>query len=266
MDENVTGFEGISLYTGTRSHLAGLVERRIDRNPCPDAPFILSAVNAHRFVKMKEESFYHDFLKKADLVTADGMSIVWTRRLFGDKMAERVPTTDVFHDLACLSTSRPLRFYLLGATDSVVREAAEHVRSKYPKLSLKGYHHGYFPPEKSSFVVNSINDLQPDVLWVGMGYEREARWVAENQHKLNVPVIATCGGLMKFLAGRESRAPLWMQRGGMEWIYRLVQQPIRLGKRYTVGNLKFLIYMAASQLPGIKYRELPDSDPIKSEP
>lgn len=174
----------------------------------------------------------------ADIIHADGMSLVFAARLLSRQpLPERVATTDLFHDVAELAERAGLSFYLLGATPEGVARATSAVRRQYPELRIAGSHHGYTAPEDEEALVRTIAAAAPDILWIGMGVPREQRFAMRWREQLaGVGVIKTAGGLFDFLSGASSRAPRWMQDCGLEWLYRMARDPGRLGLRYLTTN------------------------------
>jgi N-acetylglucosaminyldiphosphoundecaprenol N-acetyl-beta-D-mannosaminyltransferase len=152
-------------------------------------------------------------------------------------LPERVATTDLFHDVASLAVARRASFYMLGGSPGALRKAVATVRRLYPGLDLVGCRHGYFRPEEEDAIVADINAGAPDILWIAMGAPLEQRFAVRNRDRLTgVGVIKTSGGLFDFLSGERSRAPAWMQRLGLEWLYRMLIEPRRLFLRYAVTN------------------------------
>jgi len=179
-----------------------------------------------------------DLYRKADLISPDGMSIVFASRLLCPvPLPERVATTDAFHDVASLAAARGASFYFLGGSASIVERAAERVEASYPGLRIAGWHDGYFPAERDGEVAARIDAAAPDILWVGMGVPRQQEFILTQRERMtHVGVAKTCGGLFDFLAGKNSRAPMWMQAVGLEWLYRSWLEPKRLGWRYLTTN------------------------------
>lgn len=181
----------------------------------------------------------------ADVISADGMSVVFASR-FGSQipLPERVATTDAFHDAAKLAVTRSATFYLLGASEEINAAAADRARTLYPGLQIVGRRNGYFSRDEESSVVDAINAVSPDVLWVGMGVPRQQEFVVRNLSRLTaVGVTKSCGGLFDFLAGTVSRAPQWVQASGLEWAYRTLQEPRRLAWRYATTNTRAAYYL-----------------------
>jgi exopolysaccharide biosynthesis WecB/TagA/CpsF family protein len=174
----------------------------------------------------------------ADLIHADGMPLVFASRLLcKTPLPERVATTDLFHDVARIAPERGARFYLLGATGSVVEQAARRARALYPELEIVGLRSGYFRSDEEARVVDDINAARPDILWLGMGAPSELSFALRNRDELrNVGLIKTSGGLFDFLSGKNPRAPQWMQAASLEWAYRIYREPRRLAGRYIMTN------------------------------
>jgi exopolysaccharide biosynthesis WecB/TagA/CpsF family protein len=176
--------------------------------------------------------------EKADLISADGMSVVFASRLrCPSALPERVATTDVFHDVAEAAVRRGATFYFLGGTEEVVERAAFRAQQLYPRLRLVGWHHGHFASSRDNEIGDMINEAAPDVLWVGMGVPRQQEFILGQRRRwTSVGVAKTCGGLFDFLSGNRGRAPTWMQSAGLEWFYRALHEPKRLGWRYLTTN------------------------------
>jgi exopolysaccharide biosynthesis WecB/TagA/CpsF family protein len=176
--------------------------------------------------------------ENADLISADGMSVVFASRLGpGPALPERVATTDAFHDCARLAADRGARFFFLGATEDVNRAAYARAQELYPNVAFVGRRNGYFGPAEEEAIVSEINDAAPDVLWVGLGVPFQQEFIQRNRgHLTRVGVAKSCGGLFDFLAGKNRRAPRWMQKAGLEWAFRIHEEPRRLAWRYLTTN------------------------------
>ncbi|WP_407043638.1 WecB/TagA/CpsF family glycosyltransferase [Gordonia amicalis] len=173
----------------------------------------------------------------ADIVHADGMPVVLASRFTTTRLPERIATTDFFHDAADAGVRSGLRFYFLGGTEDQNSRVVAAVRREYPELQIAGRHHGYFEPGDLDQVCADIRTARTDVLWVALGKPRQEYWSIEARDKLyGVGWIKTCGGLYAFLAGDVNRAPAWMQAAGLEWLYRMIEDPKRLAKRYATTN------------------------------
>ncbi len=186
-----------------------------------------------------------------DVISADGQPMVtaskWLTTL---PLPERVATTDLFNVVAAMAEEKGLSFYMLGADCSENAKAVKEVIKKYPRLKIVGAHHGFMDDAEMSEKVNEINNLAPDILWVALGVPKEQFFVQKYGKLLdNVGVIKTAGGLFNFLSKSRSRAPEWMQKRSLEWLWRLMLEPRRLFWRYCVTNPKAL-YILLTQMHG----------------
>jgi N-acetylglucosaminyldiphosphoundecaprenol N-acetyl-beta-D-mannosaminyltransferase len=200
-------------------------------------------------------------LRNADLVTADGMPIVWLSNILGNKLKERVAGADLIPALCKTAAERNARIFLLGGTDEVTREAANKLQADNPGLNICGIATPHVKIEGEEIddeindirLVKQINEARPDILFIGFGNPKQLVWFNRNRDRLQVPVSIGIGGAFDFLAGKVKRAPVWMQKNGLEWVYRLSQDPKRLWKRYFNDLFKFS-FMALPVVVG-KYRE-----------
>ena len=140
----------------------------------------------------------------------------------------------------------------LGSKQEILEDAVTRVRQRYPGIKVAGHHHGYFPKtgEESDRVVEHIRKASPDILFVGFGMPLQEEWIEANLDRLEARAILPCGSMIDYVAGRKGLAPSWMSNHGMEWLYRLFQEPGRLWKRYLLGNPLFFIRVIAGRLNG----------------
>jgi exopolysaccharide biosynthesis WecB/TagA/CpsF family protein len=201
-------------------------------------PLFFTTINGQVVSLCASRVEIRQLFERADLISADGMSVVFASRLgSGEALPERVATTDAFHDAAMLAVDRGARFYFLGAKEDVTSAAVKRASELYPELQIVGHRSGYFRREEESEVVKDIDAVSPDVLWVGLGVPLQQQFVMRNLPRLTrVGVIKSCGGLFDFLAGKAPRAPNWMQLAGLEWAYRAWRDPKRLAWRYLTTN------------------------------
>ena len=197
----------------------------------------VATANTDYLVNALRDPELREILSAAHLVTPDGMPVVWASRLLGQALPERVTGVDLIPPLATLAAREGYRLYLLGAQPEVNAGACERLRADYPALQLVG---SAAPPDSAletmdtEAILEDIERTQPDILLVAFGNPKQEKWIYRNRERLrNVPVCIGVGGTFDFLAGRTRRAPLWMQRRGLEWLFRLSQEPRRLFKRYN---------------------------------
>jgi len=190
-------------------------------------------------------------VNRADLAVADGMPLVWLSRLFGPSLPERIPGIDLVDQAAALACRRGFSIFLLGAAPGVAGLAAEELSRRYAGLRIAGTYAppmGTFKPHEDDEIVSRVRATRPDMLFVAFGAPRQDTWIRDHLDALQVPVCIGVGGSFNFLAGRQPRAPQWIQRSGLEWAHRLVHEPRRLWRRYLLGDLPLLARIAAAHV------------------
>jgi len=225
-----------------------MVEAALSRFP-QDRPLVMTSANGEVVSRCRSEPGIADLFAQADLISADGQPLVIASRLIGGPaLPERVATTDLFNDVAARAEKLGLSFYLLGATEDENRKACENARARFPRLKIVGRSHGYLDQTALERRVAEIDALGPQILWVAFGVPREQEFCARYARFLrNVRVIKTSGGLFNFLSGSRARAPEWMQRSGLEWAFRVAQEPRRLFWRYAVTSPHAIYLLARSR-------------------
>lgn len=197
---------------------------------------IIFSANGHSIAHANLFKEYMDVMNSADLVHADGQSVVvFSRWIDGPNggIKERTATTDMIHDLPSYY-DKPLNHFLLGGARGVAERAREILVREHRNFEVVGCRDGYFSDE--SAVIEEINNSGCDVLWVGLGKPKEQQFCIRNREKLKVPVVITCGGCFNYVTGEYSRAPQWMQKSGLEWVYRMLKDPKKLAIRYLTTN------------------------------
>lgn len=196
-------------------------------------------VNVDKLVKMQKDPALRAAVLECDLINADGQPVVWASRWLGRPLKERVAGIDLFDALVRRSAARGWRPYLLGARREVVEKAALRLQTQIPALKLAGWRDGYWRPEEEAQVVAAIRELQPEILFVAISSPRKEFFLNKWKSDLQVPFVMGVGGTFDVVAGLTKRAPQWMQRCGLEWFYRLAQEPGRMWRRYLVDDLVF---------------------------
>jgi len=198
----------------------------------------LCTVNVSILMMMRSDQRLQSFVDRAALVVADGQPIVWCAPWFGQLIPERVTGVDLV-DAICERAARVgKRIYLLGATDKIVAKLAQRLKERHPTLVVD-FADGYFKKDEAEERADRIRASGADILFVGMGVPRQEIFIEEQWDQLGVGMAIGVGGSFDVLAGLRSRAPLWVQKIGMEWCYRLVQEPRRLFMRYLITNSQF---------------------------
>jgi N-acetylglucosaminyldiphosphoundecaprenol N-acetyl-beta-D-mannosaminyltransferase len=197
------------------------------------------ALNVAKLVNARSDGVLAADVANSDVVGVDGMGIVWGARLLGLPVTERVAGVDLLAQVLALCASDGFRPYFLGATREIVEEAAALVQLTYPAIDFAGFRDGYFTVEQELEVVEDIRKSGADCLFIGMPTPRKERFLAAHRDRLNTPFIMGVGGAFDILAGRIHRAPTRLQAAGLEWLYRIYQEPRRMWWRYARTNVLF---------------------------
>lgn len=200
----------------------------------------LSVVNAAKIVSAQSDKALREILHKADIVTADGMSVVWASRLLGEPLGQRVTGIDLFERLLGCAAERQWSVYFFGAREEAVTRVVEVFKGRFPNLRLAGFRNGYFTPQENQAIVEEIRRSRADLLFVAMGSPAQEKWIAANLQQTGAHFALGVGGSFDHLAGFVRRAPRWMQQAGLEWLHRLLLEPQRLWRRYLIGNTRFI--------------------------
>lgn len=201
-------------------------------------PFIVFSVNGQVVAKSSQDAEYRKMILQADALDADGQPLVWASRLLTrNPLPERVATTDLFGDAAKMAEANGLRFYLLGSNQKNLTIALTKIKSLYPNLIIAGHRNGYFKKHEEPSIVQHIQSVKTDVLWVGLGVPKQEEFVLRNRNALTgVSWIKTCGGLFDYFTPSIKRAPAWMQKLCLEWLFRTIQEPRKYFWRYFTTN------------------------------
>jgi len=191
---------------------------------------------------------------QAGLVTPDGMPLVWLCKLKGFRHVDRVYGPDLMLALCERSVTMGYRHFFYGGENGVPELLATVLKKRFPGLQVVGTFSPPFRPltlKEDEQIVQMINEADPDIVWVGLSTPKQELWMAEHRERLKAPVLIGVGAAFDFLSGRKPKAPRWMQRSGLEWLFRLVNEPKRLWKRNLVNNPTFLV-LVILQILGIK--------------
>jgi N-acetylglucosaminyldiphosphoundecaprenol N-acetyl-beta-D-mannosaminyltransferase len=212
---------------------------RIDRSIAERSRLRIGVVNAAKLVHMRRDPGLRADILSCEMILADGVPVVWASRLLGRPLPERVAGIDLMLGMLSRGHHNGYRIYCLGATEGVLAAAVTRITAQYRRVRLVGSHHGYFTAHEELALVAAIAAARPDILLVGITSPKKERFLARWDDQLGVPVYHGVGGSFDILAGKVRRAPLIWQRLGLEWLYRLKQEPRRLWRRYLVTNSLF---------------------------
>lgn len=216
----------------------------IDRFIMRKQPRIVVTANAEMVMQAQSDEELCQIMRSSDLVLADGAGVVWASKNYGRPLPERVAGADLVNQIFRLATAKQYRIFLLGAAPGVAELAASKTEAAFKGIIICGVRDGYFTSEDDAATIATIKAAKPDILLVGLGVPRQEKWLWRHRDLLNVPVCMGVGGVIDVLAGTVKRAPLWMQKSGLEWTYRLIKQPWRIVRMLALPKFVVRVLMA----------------------
>ena len=231
------GLLGVPLASVTLEQVLDLVHETIITR----GRLQIGVVNAAKLVNMRRNQLLQDDVLSSDIILADGSAVVWASRLLRQPLPERVAGIDLMMGMFQRGDLLKYRFYLLGATEEVSAAVARRVGRDYPGVHIVGRRNGFFSGDEEAGIAQEIFQTKPDILLIAMSSPTKERFLARWSKEIDVPVWHGVGGSFDVFAGRVHRAPLTWQRLGLEWFYRLKQEPRRLLKRYLLTNTLFCL-------------------------
>lgn len=225
---------GIDVFKMGMEEVLDLCEERIAQRK----PLLVGVVNVAKLVNSRKNAQLKKSVEDADVVLADGLGVVWLSKLIGDPLPERVAGIDIMSGLLGRAGEN-YRVYFLGARKEVVQKVVEYAKERYPGLRIAGFRDGYFDEKDANTVAEGIRQSHADILFVAMTSPKKENFLSKWREHMDVPICHGVGGSFDVVAGVVKRAPLWMQRLGLEWFYRVLQEPGRMWKRYFVTNSIF---------------------------
>jgi N-acetylglucosaminyldiphosphoundecaprenol N-acetyl-beta-D-mannosaminyltransferase len=214
----------------------------------------IAVAGMHGITQARHSIEFRQAIADAGLVVADGMPVIWLGRLRGYDLPRRVYGPELMLQFCKETATAGYRHYLLGGAPDVPEQLARALDKACPGIGIVGTHSPPFrpsTPQEDAAIIENINRAAPDVLWVGLGTPKQEMWMHQHRDKLRVPVMIGVGAAFDFLSSRKRQAPVWMQDRGLEWFFRLMQEPRRLWKRYLVGGSQF-VFLVASELLGLR--------------
>lgn len=232
------------------------------------APRVVCTANLDHLATIRRDPEFREIYQKADFIIADGMPLVWLSRLSGTRLKERVAGSDLFWELGRASDATGLRLFFLGGQPHAAEEAGDALAKRFPGVQVVG---SYCPPvgtledpEEDKRICAAIRQAAPDILLVGFGSPKQEKWIVAHKDSLGVPVSIGVGAAFDMAAGRVRRAPLWVQQAGLEWVFRLIQEPRRLWRRYFGRDLPYLFFLIAQTLGERRARRTVVEQPAES--
>lgn len=247
MDINRTNVLGVGVSAINIPMALEVLDEWIDKHE----RHYVTVTGVHGIIESQHDEALRRIHNEAGMVTPDGMPLVWLSRRAGYQHVSRVYGPDLMLAVCEHSLKKNYRHYLYGGNEGVPELLAQKLQERFPGLSFAGMVSPPFrkmTPEEDAALVAEINALKPDILWVGLSTPKQERWMAEHVSRLDVPVLIGVGAAFDFHAGLKKQAPRWMQRSGLEWLFRLMTEPKRLWKRYLYNNPQFIWLVMLQQL------------------
>ena len=207
-------------------------------------PRLVATANAEMVMLAQEDQVLSAILNSADLVLADGAGVVWAAKRLGAGVPERVAGFDLTQELLARAAISGYRIFWLGAAPGIAETAAQTASQRHPGLITVGIHDGYFALEDRT-ITQMVREARPDILLCALGVPKQEKWLRKNLDQLQVPVAIGIGGTLDVMAGKVRRAPVWMQKAGLEWSYRLVRQPSRLVRMLALPKFALRVLLAS---------------------
>ncbi len=212
----------------------------------------IAVTGMHGITNARRNAEFKQALADASLVVADGMPVVWIGRFRGYHLPRRVYGPELMLQFCEETAVAGYRHYFLGGAPRVPQQLAVSLQKSCPGITIVGTHSPPFrpcTPEEDTAIIEDINRAAPDVLWIGLGTPKQEMWMQQHRNQLRVPVVIGVGAAFDFLSSRKRQAPVWMRERGLEWLFRLLQEPLRLWRRYLVGGSEF-VFLVALELLG----------------
>ena len=239
---------GVPIDRVTRNEAGEITEKLIKESNksckmvfAPNVEFIMTAE--------KDKEFF-DLLQESSLSTPDSIGVIIGAKLQKKSFKERIPGQSYFRKIIELSNEKRYSIYLLGGEPGIPEKAKENLEKLFPNVNIVGVHHGYFDEDEEKEVIKEINTLQPNMLFVALGAPRQEKWIKEHKNELKVDVAAGQGGTYDYEAGKIKRAPVWVQKIGMEWFWRLVKEPSRIKRQLVLPVYLFKVLFAKDKTRG----------------
>lgn len=242
---------GVEFHNVTRAETIAAIEQMISARKV----HLICTPNVDHVVRARTDVEFRHIIANADLVVPDGMGVIYAARILGTPLKQNVGGRLLLPAMADLSALKGYRIFLLGGSNaSIAATAAKRLATTYSGTQIVGIYSPPFMPEfdeaETTRMLNAIHSVQPDLLFVCLGTPKQEKWIARNLHRLHVPVSIGIGAALDILAGAVHQPPEWITNIGIEWLYRMVQDPRRLGRRYLIDDPVFIWWILKQRLTG----------------
>jgi len=197
-------------------------------------------VNAAKMVHMQKDKELYDSVVSSDIINPDGQAVVWASKFLNQPLPERVSGIDLMQNLVKLASEKNYKIFFFGAKEEVVKGVVDKYSDMYSDSIIAGYRNGYFDKSEDESIAKQIGESGADILFVAISSPTKEIFLNKYKDVINIPFIMGVGGSFDVVSGKVSRAPLWMQKAGLEWFYRFLQEPKRMWKRYLYTNSMFI--------------------------
>jgi N-acetylglucosaminyldiphosphoundecaprenol N-acetyl-beta-D-mannosaminyltransferase len=252
MEENKINILNLHFSKGTLDEILIDAAEAVERKE----QFYVCAPNAFVTVKANEDKELLEIINNARIVIPDGMSSVWVSRRFKKYNLERISGYDFFYEFSKIADKKGFSYFFLGGKNlEILIKIKDRLGSEFRNIDVKGYfspplYHDKMPEDANKKIIGIINDCRPDVLWVGLSSPKQEKWIFENIKKTDIKMACAVGAVFNFYSGEIKRAPVWMQKKSLEWLYRMLSEPKRLFIKYLVYNTKFIVLVLKDLLKG----------------
>lgn len=229
---NIISILGVPIDAVTRDE-AGIMTENLIKESNKSCKMIF-APNVEFIMYAQKDKEFFDILKQSSLSTPDSIGVIIGAKLQKKSFPERIPGQSYFRKIIELSNEKGYSIYLLGGKPGIPEKAKENLEKIFPNVNIVGVHHGYFNENEEKEVIEEINKLQPNVLFVALGAPRQEKWIYNHRNELKVDVATGQGGTYDYEAGKIKRAPVWVQKIGMEWFWRLCREPKRIKRQLVL--------------------------------
>jgi N-acetylglucosaminyldiphosphoundecaprenol N-acetyl-beta-D-mannosaminyltransferase len=244
------------MYTRIDNLTMNDVLGRIEKLVAVPAPSQVITANVDQLVTKRKDAEIELIFRNAAMVVADGVPLLWAARFLGTPLQERINGTDLMEKTCELAAKMSFSVFLLGGPEGVAASAACKLQGRFPGLIVSGYYspyHGFEnDADENKKIVSLLKQKKPDILFTSLGFPKGIKWIDRHLQACAVPLAIEVGASFIFASGIIKRAPLWMQKNGLEWFWRLIHEPRRLWRRYLLNDLSFFYYLLKQKFPGSK--------------